>query len=167
MLRELGLDSFVDAVERTEVKFERPLSGVSYSDRDLMGGSVYRLHSVDDEMTQNKLKNLSSSYVTINTLPDLSLRTENSYYVESLEVLLPLIDVHLEYGDNVFVINPALSLRFNSEGGRLPETLEALLGYTYKKRAQGLVVILVDLDVVDGKSESRVCINNYTLGTLY
>lgn len=166
LLKEMGLSDLASAI--SSISEDAPVtSAVLWRGEALRSGGMYRLHAVSEQDAEEKLSALSSP-VYFHTLLDQSVgRSSVAYYVESVETLFPLMEAHAKHGDCAFVVTPAIALRHEWMPNSLGAALEALRHLTYRLRDLGVVVVLVDIDLAEGKSEARKLIHRFTLDKLY
>lgn len=165
LMMALGLFDFMGAIEGIESEFGRGESPILWAGDSLESGALYRVRVANELQLNSLLLKASTKPVILSTIPDQNLNSEYSYFFNHLDSVKMIVEAHIESGDLLFVVTPALSLR--GRGSTLSEALESLRSFAYSKRGTGVVFVLVDFDMNEGKSENRNNINRYCLGTLY
>jgi hypothetical protein len=166
LLKEMGLGDFANTLSSLSEDHPAQCS-VLWRGEPLQAGGMYRLQAASEHDAETQLAALSTP-IYFHTLLDQSVGGSSvAYYAESVETLAPLMEAHAKHGDCAFVIMPAIALRHGWMPNSLGAALEALRHLTYQLRELGVVVVLVDLDLAEGKSEARKLIHRFTLDKLY
>ncbi len=170
-LRALGLSGFVDSLEETDREGRHESSNVQWEGRPLESGSIYHLLCKSDRELSRLLTKASVEPVLLSTLQDFGAleHLKQSYYAAHEGVISSIISAHAKSGDAFFVISPALALRRDPNGtypDKLAHTLEVLSAKVHELSDSGVVVILVDMDMADGKSDARAFLKRFSRQTL-
>jgi hypothetical protein len=166
---DLGMGDFFNMVESTSTSRETIDAAVKWKGQPLISSFLYSLHCESEARLLQALSPLeSTSKVLFSTLPGSPILQgiDHQYSVENISVIQELVDAHVHNGDTCFVISPAFALQASEDGAPLSHALEEFKRYFARHSSAGVVCVIVDMDMAEGKSDARQVIHRMTQKTL-
>lgn len=166
---ELGMGDFFNMVESTSISMETVDAAVKWRGQSLISSFLYSLHCESEAELLQVISPLeSTSKVLFNTLPGSPTLQgiDHQYSVENISVIQELVDAHVNNGDKCFIISPAFALQASEDGAPLSHALEEFKRYFARHSSAGVVCVIVDMDMAEGKSDARRVIHRMAQETL-
>jgi hypothetical protein len=166
---DLGMGDFFNMVDSISTSMETIDAVAKWKNTPLTSSFLYSLHCESEVELIHTLSPLESkSKVLFSTLPGSPVLEgiEHQYSVENISVIQELVDAHVRNGDTCFIISPAFALQASQDGAPLSHALEELKRYFARHSSAGVICIIVDMDMAEGKSDARRVIHRMTQKTL-
>jgi 2C-methyl-D-erythritol 2,4-cyclodiphosphate synthase len=141
----------------------------SWKGEPLRSGFTYTLTTKDDNTLGHDLLKLNKAKTLgIVTVEDSSPESwaEDAYAANDVDVILTLIDAAVLSDFKRIVINPGFAINSSKGKNLLSHAVESIKRHVYQYRRKDLVVILVDTDMHEGKSDARRTLHQMTYGVL-